>query len=133
MVQVFLGPRNSDNFYQLKVDVDSGDVVQKEKLTGSHPHVDATDMQMTEKACLADPAVQSAINDLQLPEGAIIKIEPWTYATDGVNDMKQKITMVGNVSPRWLLGRLICDSVTFTCDSSATPTRTIMLTRWTCA
>lgn len=94
MVQVFLGPRNSDHFYQLKVDVNSGVVIEKERLTGCHPHVDSNDMQRTERACLEDPAVQAAIKDLQLPEGATIKIEPWTYGTDGLNDMKQKITMV---------------------------------------
>lgn len=94
MVQTFLGPRNSDNFYQLKVNVESGEIVHKEQLTGCHPHVDANDMQKTERACLDDPQVQEAIKNLKLPEGAIIKIEPWTYATDGMNDMKQKITMV---------------------------------------
>jgi primary-amine oxidase len=94
MVQTFLGPRTSDNFYQLKVNVESGEIVQKEQLTGCHPHVDVNDMQKTERACLADPQVQAAIKDMKLPEGAIIKIEPWTYATDGMNDMKQKITMV---------------------------------------
>jgi len=94
MVQTFLGPRNSDNFYQLKVNTNSGEIVRKEQLTGCHPHVDVNDMQKTESACLADLQVQAAIKDMKLPEGAIIKIEPWTYGTDGMNDMKQKITMV---------------------------------------
>jgi len=99
MVQAFLDSRNSENFYQLKVDVDSGAIVQKEQLLGCHPHVDANDMQNTEQACLNDPRVQAAIKEMQLPEGAIIKIEPWTYATDGMNDMKRKITMVRQNMP----------------------------------
>lgn len=94
MVQVFLGPRDSEHFYELKVNVVSGDVVHKELLRGCHPHVDASDMRVAEKACLDDPGVQAAIRDMQLPEDAVVKIEPWTYATDGTNDMKQKITMV---------------------------------------
>ena len=99
MVQTFLGPRNSDNFYQLKVNVDSGEIVHKEQLIGCHPHVDVNDMRKTERACLDDPQVQDAIKNMKLPEGAIIKIEPWTYATDGMNDMKQKITMVCGPCP----------------------------------
>lgn len=94
MVQVFLGPRDSEHFYELKVDVDAGSIVHKEQLLGCHPHVDANDMQKVERACLDDPGVQAAIRDMQLPDGAVVKIEPWTYATDGMNDMSQKITMV---------------------------------------
>ncbi|EXJ94286.1 primary-amine oxidase [Capronia coronata CBS 617.96] len=93
MVQVFLGPRDSEHFFQLKIDVVSGKVLEQEQLRGCHPHVDASDMQKIERACLDDPGVQAAIKELQLPEGALVKIEPWTYATDGMNDMSQKITM----------------------------------------
>ncbi|OQV04226.1 Copper amine oxidase, enzyme domain-containing protein isoform 2 [Cladophialophora immunda] len=93
-VQVFLGqPRDSAHFYELKVNVDTGEVVDKEQLLGRHPHVDANDMQKTEAACLGDSRVQAAIKEMQLPEGAVVKIEPWTYATDGMNDMSLKITM----------------------------------------
>ncbi len=94
MVQTFLGPRDSDHYFQLKVNVETGDIVAKEQLVGCHPHVDANDMKEVEQACLSDPRVQAAIKDMQLPEGATVKIEPWTYATDGMNDMSQKITMV---------------------------------------
>lgn len=94
-VHVFLGAkRDSEHFYELKVDVETGEIVYKEQLLGRHPHVDGNDMVKTEKACLEDPRVQAAIKDMQLPEGAVVKIEPWTYATDGTNDMAQKITMV---------------------------------------
>ncbi|OCT45081.1 Copper amine oxidase 1 [Cladophialophora carrionii] len=93
-VQVFFGAkRDSEHFYELKVDVDSGEIVHKEQLVGRHPHVDGNDMVKTEAACLNDPRVQAAIKDMQLPDGAVVKIEPWTYATDGMNDMSQKITM----------------------------------------
>lgn len=94
MVQAFLGPRDSEHFFQLKVDVVSGEIIEQEQLLGCHPHVDATDMQKIEQACLGDLEVQTAIKEMQLPEGALVKIEPWTYATDGMNDMSHKITMV---------------------------------------
>ena len=94
-VQVFLGAkRDSEHFYKLKVNVESGEIVHKEQLVGRHPHVDGNDMVKNEEACLGDAKVQAAIKAMQLPEGAIVKIEPWTYATDGMNDMSQKITMV---------------------------------------
>lgn len=94
-VQVFLGAkRDSEHFYELRVNVASGEIVHNERLLGRHPHVDGDDMIETEAACLKDPRVQTAIKDLQLPDGAMVKIEPWTYATDGMNDMSQKITMV---------------------------------------
>ncbi|KIX04344.1 uncharacterized protein Z518_05212 [Rhinocladiella mackenziei CBS 650.93] len=93
LVQMFLGPRDGEHFYQLKVNVDSGAIAQKEQLLGCHPHVDAEDMKNIERACLNDPGVQAAVKDMQLPDGAVVKIEPWTYATDGMNDMSQKITM----------------------------------------
>ncbi|KAK6381556.1 hypothetical protein LTS17_004614 [Exophiala oligosperma] len=93
MVQAFLGPRDSNHYYLLKVDVTTGDVAQQKQLVGCHPHVDATDMQKAERECLNDPRVQAAIKDMKLPAGAEVKIEPWTYATDGMNDMSEKITM----------------------------------------
>jgi primary-amine oxidase len=104
-VQVFLGTkRDSDHFYELKVNVDSGEIVHKEQLVGRHPHVDGNDMVKTEAACLNDARVQAAIKDLQLPDGAVVKIEPWTYATDGMNDMSQKITMVSRPPRRKPIG-----------------------------
>ncbi|KIV86849.1 hypothetical protein PV11_02433 [Exophiala sideris] len=93
MVQVFLGPRDSDHFYQLKVDVSSGKILEERQLKGCHPHVDATDMRKAEQECLKDPEVQAAIKAMNLPEGATVNVEPWTYATDGMHDMSQKITM----------------------------------------
>jgi hypothetical protein len=98
MVQLFIGARTSSNFHQLVVNVHSGEILHQEKLEGCHPHVDADDMQKTEKACLEDPQVKAAIRGLKLPEGAIVKIEPWTYATDDTYDMKEKITMVSQFS-----------------------------------
>ena len=99
-VQVFLGAkRDSEHFYVLIIDISNGEIVQKEQLLGRHPHVDGNNMVTIEKACLEDSRVQAAIKGMQLPENAVVKIEPWTYATDGTNDMSQKITMVCLASP----------------------------------
>jgi primary-amine oxidase len=93
-VQVFIGAkRDSARFFEIKVNVRTGEILHQEQLLGRHPHVDGNDMVVNERACLSDPRVQAAIKEMTLPEGAEIRIEPWTYATDGANDMTQKITM----------------------------------------
>lgn len=51
-------------------------------------------MKKVEQACLADADVQEEIRCLKLPEGATAVVEPWAYATDGMNDMSQRVTMV---------------------------------------
>lgn len=56
-------------------------------------------MQNVAAACLGDPKVQEEIRSLDLPPGATVVVEPWAYATDGLNDMKERQTMVGPNSP----------------------------------
>jgi primary-amine oxidase len=51
-------------------------------------------MKQVEQACLANKKVQDEIRSLDLPEGAVVVVEPWAYATDGMNDMTQRVTMV---------------------------------------
>ena len=50
-------------------------------------------MIATEKACLTDPRVQEEIRLMDLPEDAVVCIEPWTYGTDGMNDMSKRISL----------------------------------------
>jgi primary-amine oxidase len=106
MVQLYLNERNSGNFHQLKVDLAKGEIVEKQHLAGRHSHVDTNDMQKCEAACLNDPRVQKAIREMELPKDATIVVEPWTYATDGMYDMKDKMTMVCcllcNIRIEWL-------------------------------
>lgn len=139
MVQTFLGPRNSDHFYQLKVDVNSGEITDKRQLAGCHPHVDASDMQKAEAECLKDARVQAAIKAMQLPEGATVKIEPWTYATDGMNDMSQKITMVSHhdvftpvKAHRVAVLLLHATYQPPRCESLCIPTRSLRRNVWRC-
>jgi primary-amine oxidase len=63
-------------------------------LAGSQSYTDAEEMKRSEKACLADPKIQQALKDMDLPEGAEVVIEPWTYSPDGMNDMSRRIIMV---------------------------------------
>jgi primary-amine oxidase len=51
-------------------------------------------MQESEKACLADARVQAEIKAMELPEEAVVCIEPWTYAPDGMEDMTKRRIMV---------------------------------------
>lgn len=79
---------------ELLIDLDAASVVKKEHLVGKHPYIDSAYMQAVEKACRADPRVQAEIEKLKLPSGATVVIEPWAYATDGMNDMSERTTMV---------------------------------------
>lgn len=94
LVHIYLNQRISSNFYQMKVNVQDGQILEKRNLEGHHSHVDSEDLERCEAACLSSESVQAAIKKLNLPEKANVVVEPWTYATDGVYDMKDKVTMV---------------------------------------
>jgi primary-amine oxidase len=79
---------------EFKVDIDRQAVMAQEPLTSRHSHIDADYMRKAELACLADPCVKEQVAALKLPEGATVIAEPWTYGTDGMSDMTQRVTMV---------------------------------------
>lgn len=82
--------------YELIVNLDDGAVVSKEHLEGKHSYIDSDYMRQVEEACCADPRVQEEIRKLELPENATVLAEPWAYATDGMNDMSERTTMVSS-------------------------------------
>ena len=79
---------------ELLVDLDHGTVVEQEVLVGKHSYIDSAYMKAVEKACMADERVQSEIKRLKLPAGASVVVEAWAYATDGMNDMSERTSMV---------------------------------------
>lgn len=81
-------------FHEIFVDVSKADILRHEILHGRHSHIDTAYMKKVEAVCLDDERIQAEIKALELPEGATVIVEPWTYATDGANDMRQRITMV---------------------------------------
>ncbi|KAF2649885.1 copper amine oxidase [Lophiostoma macrostomum CBS 122681] len=83
----------SNAFHELKVDVNSKSILSDVVLKGRHSHVDSAYMKQVEEACLRDDRVKGALESLVLPKGATVIVEPWTYATDGMNDMSSRITM----------------------------------------
>jgi primary-amine oxidase len=91
-------PEEENALFELLVDLDHDNIVAKQHQPGKHSHVDTAFMQQVEAACLADKEVQEQIRVLDLPEGSSVVVEPWTYATDGENDMGRRLSMV--VSPR---------------------------------
>jgi primary-amine oxidase len=82
------------NLHEVHVNLDTQTIVLEKSLAGRHSFQDTTEMQAMEKACLAAPEVQDALRLLQLPEGAVVQVECWTYGTDGMNDMRERIIMV---------------------------------------
>lgn len=78
---------------EIVTDLGLGAVVSNKVLHGRHSYIDTVFMQNVAGACLADPKVQEEIRSLDLPPGATVVVEPWAYATDGLNDMKERQTM----------------------------------------
>ncbi|KAL1993533.1 hypothetical protein VTN49DRAFT_2202 [Thermomyces lanuginosus] len=83
----------SPDLMEAIVELSAGRIVEKQALPGRHSYVDATEMDAAERACLNAPEVQEALRKLKLPENATVCIEPWTYGTDGLNDMSERIIM----------------------------------------
>ncbi|KAI2791227.1 Copper amine oxidase 1 [Penicillium oxalicum] len=93
-VQVTLmGDSKSNVMVELTVNLTSGSVIKREDLPGKHPFIDSAYMQAAEKACRADPRIEAEIQKLGLPKDAEVVVEPWAYATDGMNNMSERTTM----------------------------------------
>lgn len=99
-VQAYVGSSSGKPiFTEFMVDIDAKKITRKEELPGKHSYIDADYMRQVETACLADAKVQEEIKSLKLPEGATVVVEPWAYATDGMNDMSERTTMVKRTHP----------------------------------
>lgn len=119
------GNSNENQLFELIVDLDDNKVAQKKHIKGKHSYIDANYMKEVEAACLANEEVQAEIRTLDLPAGATVVVEPWAYATDGMNDMAERVTMVGPVIRALLLMlTLISAGSTFDCWKTLTPTTT---------
>lgn len=95
-VVISTSPGDGNQLFELVVDLtnEGGKVVKEEHLVGKHSYIDASYMQDVERACLADEGVKKEIEGLKLPEGSVVCVEPWAYATDGMTDMTRRTTMV---------------------------------------
>jgi primary-amine oxidase len=82
------------DFREVHLELGTGNITKEKDLAGRHSYVDTDEMQAAEDACIASAEVQEAIRLLELPEEAAVCIEPWTYGTDGMNDMSERIIMV---------------------------------------
>ncbi|CVK86044.1 probable copper amine oxidase [Fusarium mangiferae] len=90
-----------NHLFELIVDLDADKVVKKQHVEGKHSYIDTDYMKAVEAACLANEEVQALIKTLDLPEGATVVVEPWAYATDGMNDMTHRVSMC------WFYARLL--------------------------
>jgi primary-amine oxidase len=93
------GESGGNQLFELIVDLDNNIVAKKEHVEGKHSYIDTDYMKAVEKACLANEKVQAEIRALELPAGATVVVEPWAYATDGMNDMTDRVSMVGHLMP----------------------------------
>ena len=90
------GSGDKNQLFELYVDLDNDKVVRKQHVEGKHTYIDSAYMQAVEASCLANERVQAEIRTLDLPEGATVVVEAWAYATDGMNDMTERVTMVSS-------------------------------------
>lgn len=85
---------NPTHLTEVLVDLERGQPIKRQELPGKHPYIDSEYMKDVEQACLADSRVQQELASLNIPRDASIVAEPWAYATDGMNDMNRRLTMV---------------------------------------
>ena len=83
-----------NDLFELMVNLDLNRVMKKQHMKGKHSYIDAAYMKEVEAACLANEEVKEQIHALDLPTGSSVVVEPWAYATDGMNTMDQRISMV---------------------------------------
>lgn len=98
---VVKGANDANELFELFVDLHNDKVSHKQHLKGKHSYIDADYMKAVETACLANDEVQAEIRSLDLPAGSTVVVEPWAYATDGMNDMIQRLTMVCRTCARF--------------------------------
>ncbi|KAE8341812.1 hypothetical protein BDV24DRAFT_150924 [Aspergillus arachidicola] len=92
-VQVVTRSESKNKLIELLIDLDHAAVIKQEHLAGKHSYIDSEYMKSVEQACLADARIQEEIKKLKLPTGATVIVEPWAYATDGMNDMSERLSM----------------------------------------
>lgn len=100
-VELVLESRDVKDLFELVVDLDRNEVVAKQHQPGKHSYIDSAYLQKVENAARANDEVQKQIRTLDLPTGSSVVIEPWAYATDGENDMSQRVTMVHSSLHKW--------------------------------
>ena len=92
--------QNINELYELIVDLDENAVTQQHLLEGKHSYIEASYMKAVEQVCMANEDVQNEIELLELPAEATVTVEAWAYATDGMNEMSRRTTMVRTATRR---------------------------------
>lgn len=87
-------PSQKPQLWEVLVNLDEARIAAQKHLEGKHTYIDPNYMRDVENACLADKRVQEEIRSLNLPPGSTVIVEPWAYATDGMHDMTERLTMV---------------------------------------
>ncbi|KAH7137953.1 copper amine oxidase [Dendryphion nanum] len=84
---------DANELFEIHVDLGKESIIKQQHLKGKHSYIDSSYMKEVEVACMGNEEVKSQIRSLDLPLGASVIVEPWAYATDGMSDMSQRITM----------------------------------------
>lgn len=100
-IQFYLNSISS--FWEAEVNFQTKQIVNEENLVGRHSYTDDVEMQESEIACLKDERVKKEIAAMELPDDAVVCVEPWTYSPDGTADMSLRRIMVSRLFSSRLL------------------------------
>ncbi|KAJ2899929.1 putative copper amine oxidase 1 protein [Zalerion maritima] len=79
--------KNTEKLHEAVVNLTQGRVEGNVRLGPNlHPNSDGEEILLVERACLEDLRVQAEIAKLELPDDAVIVLDPWIYGSDGVDD-----------------------------------------------
>ncbi|KAI5837336.1 copper amine oxidase [Morchella snyderi] len=57
---------------------------------GYHAHADGQEIVKVEEVVLQDEGVKAELAKLELPEGTVVISDPWTFGSDGVEDLRRQ-------------------------------------------
>ncbi|KAK5114535.1 hypothetical protein LTR62_002470 [Meristemomyces frigidus] len=79
--------RKTNKFHEAIINLTQQTVERNVRLGPNfHAPGDGEEIIAIERIALEDPGVQAELAKMQLPEGAVVVVDPWIYGADGVND-----------------------------------------------
>jgi primary-amine oxidase len=89
--------RDIEQFYVATVNIDAGEIEHLAQIKANgFPNIDAEDMNVMRELCIHHPEVKAALKKFQLPEGAVIICNTWTYGRDDFDEKRRLIQVCLN-------------------------------------
>lgn len=83
--------QNTHKTFEAIVDFSTGKLVSNAEIPADcHAAADTSELYEIEEIALSSPEVKKELERLNLPKGAVVACDPWTYGTDGDDDQTRK-------------------------------------------